>query len=117
MVAGCSKMGFFAFRSKASNAQVSQYEAPSEDTISNGNGLHYTTDAGGNTSIPTYQEASGAPVEVISPLGYEVGLVTLVFMNVSKMVGTGIFSTRGCLILRARLDDLHCCFPASIIDL
>jgi hypothetical protein len=86
-------MGFLDFRSKAADTQVTQHDAPSEDTIVGGD-LHYTVDAGGNTSLPTYQEASGAPVEVVSPLGYEAGYITLIFMNMSKMVGTGIFSTR-----------------------
>jgi hypothetical protein len=36
-----------------------------------------------------YQEASGAPVETQSPLGYTVGPVTIIFLNLSKMVGTG----------------------------
>lgn len=95
MIAGsASKMGFFDFKSKATDTQVTQHDAPSEDTIDGGS-LHYTADAGGNTTVPTYQEASGAPVEVVSPLGYEAGFITLIFMNVSKMVGTGIFSTRG----------------------
>ncbi|BCS26451.1 high affinity methionine permease [Aspergillus puulaauensis] len=85
-------MGFFDFKSKATDTQVTQHDAPSEDTIDGGS-LHYTADAGGNTTVPTYQEASGAPVEVVSPLGYEAGFITLIFMNVSKMVGTGIFST------------------------
>lgn len=56
--------------------------------------LKFVGDIGGNTSEITYQEASGAPVEVKSPLGYAVGPVTILFLNISKMVGTGIFSTR-----------------------
>lgn len=45
-------------------------------------------------SGPTYQEASGAPVEATSPLGRHVGWMTAVFLNIGKMIGTGIFSTR-----------------------
>ena len=56
--------------------------------------LKYVGDKGGNTYEIAYQEASGAPVERQSPLGYAVGPVTIVFLNLSKMVGTGIFSTR-----------------------
>jgi len=39
------------------------------------------------------EEASGAPVEVHSSLGYSVGSVSILFLNFSMMVGTGVFST------------------------
>jgi hypothetical protein len=67
---------------------VAQYDS------SDGDSLKYVQEIGGNTSKATYQEASGAPVEVNSPLGYSVGWVTVVFLNLSKMIGTGVFSTR-----------------------
>ena len=56
--------------------------------------LEYTVAQGGNDSLPSYQEASGAPVETKSPLGYFVGPVTIIFLNVSMMIGTGVYSTR-----------------------
>lgn len=56
--------------------------------------LEYTVARGGNDSLPSYQEASGAPVETISPLGYFVGPVTVIFLNISMMIGTGVYSTR-----------------------
>lgn len=49
---------------------------------------------GGNGADATYQEAHGAPVESRNPLGYHVGHVTTLFLNVSMIIGTGIFSTR-----------------------
>ncbi|EPE28870.1 hypothetical protein GLAREA_00028 [Glarea lozoyensis ATCC 20868] len=55
--------------------------------------LNYAIEQGGNGSQPSYQEVSGAPVEVHSPLGYAVGPVTILFLNMSKMVGTGVYST------------------------
>ncbi|KAK0707894.1 amino acid permease-domain-containing protein [Lasiosphaeris hirsuta] len=55
--------------------------------------LTYTLAKGGNDSPPAYQEASGAPVETSSPLGYSVGAVTIIFLNISKMIGTGVYST------------------------
>ncbi|PGH00807.1 hypothetical protein GX51_05584 [Blastomyces parvus] len=42
-----------------------------------------------------FQEGNGAPVEQASPLGYHVGWFGILFLNVSQMVGTGIFSTPG----------------------
>ncbi|KAG5651152.1 hypothetical protein H0H81_009667 [Sphagnurus paluster] len=51
-------------------------------------------------SLPSYEEAAvttGAPVEKVSPLGYHVDSITVVFLNISKMIGTGVFSTRGYL--------------------
>lgn len=58
--------------------------------------MHYVAEKAGNDSGTTYQEATGAPVEVNSPLGYNVGPVTIIFLNVSMMIGTGIYSTREC---------------------
>ncbi|EMD94511.1 hypothetical protein COCC4DRAFT_43720 [Bipolaris maydis ATCC 48331] len=55
--------------------------------------LKYVGEQGGNNAPIAYQEASGAPVETHSPLGYNVGPITIVFLNISKMIGTGIFST------------------------
>ncbi|KAJ5874904.1 Amino acid/polyamine transporter I [Penicillium soppii] len=68
-------------------------ESPPQYESSDNDSLRYTHEIGGNTSKATYQEASGAPVEVNSPLGYSVGWVTVVFLNLSKMIGTGVFST------------------------
>ena len=55
--------------------------------------LQYAREKGANDSSPSYQEASGAPVEAQSPLGYHVGPITIIFLNLSKMVGTGVYST------------------------
>lgn len=44
--------------------------------------------------VPIYQDHNGAPVETVSPLGYHVGWAGILFLNVSQMVGTGVFSTR-----------------------
>jgi hypothetical protein len=44
--------------------------------------------------VRIYQDANGAPVEQVSPLGYHVGWFGIMFLNVSQMVGTGVFSTR-----------------------
>jgi hypothetical protein len=52
---------------------------------------------GNNFSVEgvlVYQDANGAPVEQVSPLGYHVGWYGILFLNVSQMVGTGVFSTR-----------------------
>lgn len=46
--------------------------------------------------VQIYQDANGAPVENTSPLGYHVGWAAILFLNVSQMVGTGVFSTRRC---------------------
>lgn len=56
--------------------------------------LKYVVEQAGNGSGPSYQEVSGAPVEVNSSLGYSVGPITLLFLNISMKIGTGIYSTR-----------------------
>ncbi|KAK4688973.1 hypothetical protein P7C73_g1143, partial [Tremellales sp. Uapishka_1] len=55
--------------------------------------LQYIEEVGENGSAPTYQDALGAPIETRSPLGHEVGFWTATFLNVSMLIGTGIFST------------------------
>jgi hypothetical protein len=74
----------------------SEVAASGSDThtefISDGD-LKYAFEQGYNDSSPSYQEASGAPVESKSPLGYNVGPIAILFLNFSKMVGTGVYST------------------------
>ncbi|ATY65620.1 high affinity methionine permease [Cordyceps militaris] len=60
--------------------------------------LTYNRVQAGNGSGVAYQEAAGAPVESSSPLGYEVGWVTILFLNINQMIGTGIFSTPGSIL-------------------
>jgi len=64
----------------------------SEGTILRDGDLAFVREKAGNDSGPSYQEAVGAPVESSSPLGYNVGWVTVIFLNVNQMIGTGIFS-------------------------
>lgn len=54
----------------------------------------YISEKGGNDAPATYQDASGAPVESNSPLGYSVGPVTITLLNITMMIGAGIYSTR-----------------------
>ena len=53
----------------------------------------YIGEKGGNNAPLTYQDASGAPVEHESPLGYSVNPVTLTLLNITMMIGAGIYST------------------------
>lgn len=64
-----------------------------ETTFLSTGSLQYAVEKGENNSNPSYQESSGAPVESRSTLGYHVGSITIVFLNLSKMVGTGVYST------------------------
>lgn len=64
-----------------------------EEIIQNGS-VNYTVAVGMNSTKATYQDASGAPVETDSPLGYSVNFWTSLCLNINQMVGTGIFSTR-----------------------
>ncbi|KAB8071834.1 amino acid permease-domain-containing protein [Aspergillus leporis] len=72
---------------------IESEERSDNGSIIDSGSLQYTAEGGQNSSKLTYQEASGAPVEVNSPLGYSVGSITVVFLNLSKMIGTGVFST------------------------
>ncbi|ORY64479.1 amino acid permease-domain-containing protein [Pseudomassariella vexata] len=68
-----------------------------EGEISDGS-IKYVFEKGGNDAPATCQEATGAPVENNSPLGYSVGPITIIFLNISKMVGTGIYSTPSAIL-------------------
>ncbi|KAI9833449.1 MAG: hypothetical protein M1819_003607 [Sarea resinae] len=67
----------------------------SRDSVLQDGGLEFTLEYAQNGSKPSYQEATGAPVETDSPLGYNVGWLTTVFLNLGQMIGTGVFSTPG----------------------
>lgn len=87
-------MGFLPFTTKAEEAGATSEQASETLSVIDDGNLQYTVDGGANSSKRTYQEASGAPIESKSPLGYSVGAVTVIFLNLSKMIGTGVFSTR-----------------------
>ncbi|KAI4765638.1 amino acid transporter [Aureobasidium sp. EXF-3400] len=65
----------------------------SHEIVSTKGDLKFVVEQGGNGSQPSYQEVSGAPVETNSSLGYAVGPLTIVFINIGKMIGTGVYST------------------------
>ena len=67
--------------------------SPAGETFKTGN-LEFVAEQGENGGKTTYQEASGAPVEVHSPLGTNVKWYTIIFLNLGQMIGTGVFSTR-----------------------
>jgi len=48
--------------------------------------LEFIHEYGGNLSKPSYQEASGAPVENVSPLGLHVDGFTTIFLNIGQMM-------------------------------
>ncbi|KAK7429179.1 hypothetical protein QQZ08_004394 [Neonectria magnoliae] len=60
--------------------------------IADGN-THYIAEKGGNDAQATYQDATGAPIENKSPLGYSVGPATITLLNITMMIGAGIYST------------------------
>ncbi|KAJ6089934.1 hypothetical protein N7467_005150 [Penicillium canescens] len=62
------------------------------EQVTNGT-FQYVGEGGGNNSGLTYQDATGAPIESKSPLGYSVGPVTITLLNITMMIGAGIYST------------------------
>ncbi|KAF9565391.1 high affinity methionine permease [Agrocybe pediades] len=61
----------------------------------------YVVQTTSEDDLPSYEEAAvtaGAPTEKISPLGYHVDWVSVIFLNVSKMIGTGVFTTPGSIL-------------------
>ncbi|KAI1371305.1 amino acid transporter [Hypoxylon crocopeplum] len=94
-------MGLSKFWARPATTEVEALDAdPSHSDVSvihDGN-LAFTVEKAGNGSKPSYQEAAGAPVESKSPLGYHVGHLTVAFLNVNQIIGTGIFSTPGTIL-------------------
>ncbi|KAK5704228.1 hypothetical protein LTR97_003243 [Elasticomyces elasticus] len=83
---------FQRFSAKTTPRVTEEAAGVTSDTCSD-KGLKIVGAQSDNDSPVSYQEASGAPVETTSPLGLNVGSITIVFLNLSKMIGTGIFST------------------------
>ncbi|KAI1645266.1 amino acid transporter [Daldinia loculata] len=77
---------------------VDTHPSSSDISVIHDGNLAYTLEKAGNGSKPSYQEAAGAPVESKSPLGYHVGWITVLFLNINQMIGTGIFSTPGTIL-------------------
>ncbi|CCH42587.1 Y+L amino acid transporter [Wickerhamomyces ciferrii] len=58
-----------------------------------------TVESGDETSESEIQvNENGAPIEKNNPLGYNVGYSSLVYLVVSGIIGTGIFSTPGTIL-------------------
>ncbi|KAM0296217.1 hypothetical protein HYE67_008081 [Fusarium culmorum] len=86
-------MGFsFNQKSQATSQATSPGEVSESDSIIRDGELAFVRQTAGN-GTSGYQEAVGAPVETRSPLGYNVNWITIIFLNLNHMVGTGIFST------------------------
>lgn len=81
-------------------AQTTVYDSTAHSSeVKLDGSLEFVHEYGGNESKPSYQEASGAPVENVSPLGLHVTGFTTIFLNIGMMIGTGVFSTRKCFVL------------------
>lgn len=91
-------------RVKSERVAVAARQGDESEQVIHDGSLEYTREIGGNGSKPSYQEASGAPVEKVSPLGYEISWFTVVFLNIGQMIGTGVFSTRMFLAFRLGLS-------------
>lgn len=81
------------FSNRSAVGAVEEVSPDATSEISDGS-IKYVGNQGGNNAPPTFQEASGAPVESESPMGYSVNAFTILFLNINMMIGTGIFSTR-----------------------
>ncbi|KAH6886500.1 high affinity methionine permease [Thelonectria olida] len=86
-----------SWRKPFSTGGTTVITAEDQGEVSDGS-LKYVGEKGGNDAPLTYQEATGAPVELNSPLGYSVGPATIVLLNVTMMIGTGIYSTPSAIL-------------------
>lgn len=65
----------------------------------------FVGEQGGNGAQVTIQDVWGAPVEGKNPLGYSVGWWSALFLNITMLIGTGIFSFREPLSVPPRPQD------------
>ena len=91
---------------------ITIYNEPkhTETTFPGEGDLPYAIDRGENYSAPCYQEPSGAPVEARPTLSYIVGPITTIFLNVSKMVGMGVYSMPASVLTNTRSVGLSCIY-------
>lgn len=87
---------------------IADAASESDPSIITDGTLNFVAEGGENSSYAAYQEASGAPVESRSPFGYLVGPVTIAFLNLSTMIGTGIFSTRELTLFCSYISPFNC---------
>ncbi|ODO09525.1 hypothetical protein I350_03128 [Cryptococcus amylolentus CBS 6273] len=72
--------------------------------------LKFVGEQGGNGAQATYQDAYGAPVEGKNPLGYSVGWWSALFLNVTMLIGTGIYSFPSSLLKNLGSVGLALCY-------
>lgn len=84
----------FPDQEKGRDVGVNTSDKDSEEEFVKDGDIAYKVAEGANSSIATYQDARGAPVEKQSPLGYSVDSWVSLCLNINQMIGTGIFSTR-----------------------
>jgi hypothetical protein len=84
----------FPDQEKGHDVGVNASDRDSDEEFVKDGDINYKVAEGANTSIATYQDARGAPVEKQSPLGYSVDSWVSLCLNINQMIGTGIFSTR-----------------------
>ncbi|CEO61002.1 Putative Amino acid transporter [Penicillium brasilianum] len=87
-----------SFDDKEKTASAVAQSASGDEYAVREGSTEYTAAEGLNSSIVTYQDASGAPVETESPLGYSVDVLVGICLNVNQMIGTGIFSTPAAIL-------------------
>ncbi|KAI7971718.1 hypothetical protein EIK77_002719 [Talaromyces pinophilus] len=96
----------FPDQEKGHDVGVNASDRDSDEEFVKDGDIAYKVAEGANTSIATYQDARGAPVERQSPLGYSVDSWVSLCLNINQMIGTGIFSTRKTLTLTFSSDIL-----------
>lgn len=90
----CNCVDSFTPSDMASKEAFASTQADDSNSVVVEGSLEFVQEKGGNDAPPAYQEASGAPVERKSPLGYNVKWLTAAMLNIGMIIGTGVFSTR-----------------------
>ncbi|KAF8179715.1 amino acid/polyamine transporter I [Mycena galopus ATCC 62051] len=79
----------------APHTELASNRTPSEKGGSEKDGIEIASEV--DLTRPA-SNPGGAPTEVVSALGRNVGWLSVVFLNINNMIGTGVFSTPGSLL-------------------
>ncbi|KAJ3972178.1 high affinity methionine permease [Lentinula raphanica] len=72
-------------------------DTPSKRSVYSEETIEQSFDDDEASNVPS-EEDTGVPTETVSPLGYHVDWTSVIFLNVSRTIGIGVFTTPGTIL-------------------
>ncbi|KAJ3764085.1 high affinity methionine permease [Lentinula raphanica] len=72
-------------------------DTPSKQSVYSEETIEQSFDDDEASNVPS-EEDTGVPTETVSPLGYHVDWTSVIFLNVSRTIGIGVFTTPGTIL-------------------